>query len=105
MKQDNYDQCIYLVENEPESRQNAIDKLTPVSDKLQEIRLEMARKQFVKEANETGKLPKQERIKEIFENIKADETIKDKVCRQHLLELTLALNNLKYQAVLNKQQC
>lgn len=104
LKHDNYDQCIYLVENEPESRQNAIDKLTPVSNKLQETRLEMTRLQFVKEVNETGKLPEQERIKEIFENIKADEAIKDKVCRPHLLELTQALNNLKYQAVLNKQQ-
>lgn len=104
LKQENYDQCIYLVENEPKTKQNAIDKMTPVSNKLMETRFELTRALVEKETKEIGCIPSQEKIKDIYNSIKMDESIKDKVCRPHLLELTQALNSLEYQAVLNKQQ-
>lgn len=104
-KNDDYEECIYLLKPTDETRNELQQKLKEINDITLERTKANLLEQITKELNES-KLSNQEevndRIKSITEKINTENMIQ--VAKENGLVLKNKIENLKYEAILNTHQ-
>lgn len=103
-KNEDFDECIYVLKPTDETRIDVQKSMKIIIDKAEEITNAKLLKEFEKnfDIQSENKEQKNERIKEIVNKVKLENFKSIAMQNSHLMKKTF--DELKYEAVLNKQQ-